>query len=74
MYERGVFELTITTRKLRVEMARQKLDADRYIVDGKLALDHDDIPIVLKLIDEKLYQGWLTETPWDVGARSKRSI
>lgn len=73
MYERGVFERTITTAKLRAEMARQKLDADRFIVDGKLAVDDDDIPIVLKLIDEKLYQGWLTETPWDVGTRSKRA-
>jgi hypothetical protein len=73
MYERGVFERTITTAKLRAEMAHQKLDADRLIVDGKLALDDEDIPIVLKLIDEKLYEGWLTETPWDVGTRSKRS-
>ncbi len=73
MYERGVFERTITTTNLRTEMTRQKLDADRYIVDGKLALDDDDIPIVLKLIDEKLYQGWLTETSWDVDTRSKRS-
>lgn len=73
MYERGVFERTITTAKLRAEMVQQKLDADRFIVDGKLALDDDDIPIVLKLIDEKLYRGWLTETPWDVATRSKRS-
>jgi hypothetical protein len=73
MYERGVFELTITTTKLRAEMTRQRLDADRYIVEGKLSLDDNDIPIVLKLIDEKLYRGWLTETPWDVGTRSKRS-
>lgn len=73
LYERGVFEMTLDTEKLRSEMERQRLDASRLLVDGKLVLGDEDIPVVLKLIDEKLYTGWLTETPWDVGSRSKRS-
>ncbi len=73
MHERGVFQHTFTTAMLRAEMNRQKLDSKRLIVKGKLALTDEDIPVVLKLIDEKLYQGWITETDWDVATRSKRS-
>ncbi len=73
LYERGVFEVSFETAALRKEMRRQNLDADRLIANGKLVLDEADIPIVLKLIDEKLYRGWMTETPWDVGTRSKRA-
>jgi len=73
LYERGVFGLEFTTTALRAEMKRQNLDVNRMIVKGKLVLDDADIPVVLKLIDEKLYTGWLTETPWDVTTRSKRT-
>jgi len=73
LYERGVFEMTFKTTALRKEMAQQNLDADRLIANGKLVLDDADIPVVLKLIDEKLSKGWLTGTPWEIGTRSKRS-
>lgn len=73
LYERGIFELDFKTTALCTEMKRQNLDVSRMIVNGKLVLDDADIPVVLKLIDEKLYKGWLTETPWDVGTRSKRA-
>jgi hypothetical protein len=54
-------------------MKRQNLDVGRMIVNAKLVLGDADIPVVLKLIDEKLYTGWHSETPWDVGTRSKRA-
>jgi hypothetical protein len=73
LYERGVFGLTFTTDALRVEMERQRLDAGRMIIGGKLSLTDTDIPVVLKLLDEKLYTGWYTETPWDVATRTRRS-
>lgn len=73
LYERGAFEKPLDISKLRDELTRQSLDVDRLLVDNQLVLADDDIPVVLKLIDEKLYTGWLTGTPWDVGTRSKRS-
>ncbi|MDA8354999.1 MAG: hypothetical protein M0Z95_01560 [Actinomycetota bacterium] len=72
MYERGVFNRAFDVATLRAEMEHQNLDAARMLVNGQLILDDDDIPTVLKVIDEKLYRGWHTDTPWDVGTRSKR--
>ena len=73
LYEHGVSAVAFDTSALRDEMQRQRLDAGRMIVNGKLSLGDADIPIVLKLLDEKLYTGWHTATPWDVGTRSRRS-
>jgi hypothetical protein len=73
LYERGIFQTPFTEAALRTEMRRQNLEVERLLVNGKLALDETDIPVVLKLIDEKLYKGWVTATPWDVGTRSKRA-
>ncbi len=72
MYERGVFGRAFTAAELRAEMKVQKLDVNRMIVKGQLVLDDTDVPIVLKLIDEKLYTGWHSSTSWDVGTRSRR--
>ena len=73
LYERGVFRMTFDIAGLRKEMKRQNLDITRLIANGRLALDDADIPTVLKLVDEKLYKGWMTETAWDVGTRSRRT-
>jgi len=40
--------------------------------NDQLVIQDDDIPIRLKLIDEKLYTGWSTNKKWDVGTRSER--
>jgi hypothetical protein len=72
LFERGAFTRKFETPILREEMQRQGLDVDRLVVGNKLALEEADIPLVLKLIDEKLYVGWHTATPWDVATRSKR--
>jgi hypothetical protein len=72
IFERGVGK-PFTGPELREEMKRQGLDASRLIKQGKLVLDNDDdVPEVLKLIDEKLYTGWHSGTGWDVGTRSRR--
>lgn len=73
MYERGAFSEPITIRELRKEMEQQKLDVGRLIKNGKLALADDDIPTLLKLVDEKLSVGWHTGTPWEMGTRVRRS-
>jgi hypothetical protein len=54
-------------------MERQKLDTGRFISNGQLALSDDDIPILLKLVDEKLSVGWHTGTTWETGTRVKRA-
>jgi hypothetical protein len=72
LYERGTFTRTFRPAALRREMLRQDLDASRLIVDGKLVLTEADIPVVLKLVDEKLYKGWATETSWETATRSRR--
>jgi hypothetical protein len=73
LYERGAFSKRVTINELRKEMEQQKLDVGRLIEDGKLALDDDDIPILLQLVDEKLSIGWRTKTPWVMGTRAKRA-
>ncbi len=73
LYERGAFSKRITINQLRKEMEQQKLDVGRLIKDGKLALDDDDIPTLLQLVDEKLSIGWRTETPWVTSTRAKRT-
>ncbi len=72
MYERGAFGSKFTVPALRAEMRRQDLDDNRLLQKGRLVLRDDDIPIMLKLIDEKLYTGWSTNKRWDVGTRSER--
>jgi hypothetical protein len=73
MYERGFFSETIPLSRLKSEMERQKLNTGRFISNGKLALGDDDIPTLLKLVDEKLSVGWHTGTPWETGTRVKRA-
>lgn len=72
MYERGVFDSKFTIPALRAEMQKQNIDDNRLLPNDQLVLGDDDVPIVLKLIDEKLYTGWSTNKRWDVGTRSER--
>jgi hypothetical protein len=73
MYERGVLRVKFSLPALRDELTRQGLEANRLIKNGKLVLEDDDIHGVLKVLDEKFYQGWHSQTRWDVGTRSPRS-
>lgn len=74
MYERGYFIKPIPISGLKAEMERQKLDPGSFVKNGKLALNNDeDIPILLRLVDEKLSMGWHTGTPWVMGTRSRRA-
>ena len=72
LYERGAFSTPFKVMDLRRELKAQDLDPDRLLVQGRLTLEEDEIPVVLKLLDEKLYKGWRTGTPWDVATRSPR--
>lgn len=72
LYERGALTKKFDIGSLRAEMEAQGLDADRIVTGEQLTLNESDVPLVLKLIDEKLYTGWHSETPWDVATRSRR--
>lgn len=62
----------LTVDRLRGEMVSQGLDVDRLINGKKLEVSEADVPILLKLLDETLYKGWLTEVPWEAGSKSRR--
>jgi hypothetical protein len=72
MYERGVLGTKFEVTSLRRQLQQQGLDPNRLIKHGKLVLEEDDIPDVLKVLDERLYIGWHSSTNWDVGTRAPR--
>jgi len=73
LFESGVLkERTITAAMLAEEMRRQGLDADRMVKQDKLVIEEADVPNLLKLLDEGLWRGWLTETAWEAGSKVKR--
>ena len=39
---------------------------------GTLVIEEDDVPTLLKLLDEGLWRGWLTDTRWEAGSKVKR--
>lgn len=72
LYERGYLSKTYDTTGLREEMMKEGLDADRLIKNGELVLKEADVSDILKLIDERFYQGWHSAARWDVGTRTRR--
>lgn len=63
LFESGVLkERTLTAAMLVEEMRRQDLDADRMVKHDKLVIAESDVPVLLKLLDEGLWRGWLTDT------------
>lgn len=72
LQERGFLAKTYPIDRLREKMIEVGLEHERLLAGDKLILQESDVPIVLKLIDERLYTGWHSDTPWDVGTRSRR--
>lgn len=72
MYERGMLAGKFELSALRRQLQQQGFDPNRIIKQGKLVLEEEDIPDVLKVLDERLYTGWHSSTRWDVGSRSPR--
>jgi len=73
LFESGILkDRKITAKMLADEMRRQNLDADRMVKQGKLVIEESDVPTLLKLLDEGLWRGWLTDTPWEAGSKLKR--
>lgn len=72
LQERGYLAKTYTAVQLREKMIEIGLDHERLLPGETLTLGEADVPVVLKLIDERLYVGWHSSTPWDVGTRARR--
>ncbi|MDA8046724.1 MAG: hypothetical protein M0Z30_16025 [Actinomycetota bacterium] len=73
LFESGVLkDRAITGAMLAEEMRRQDLDADRMVKEDKLVIDDTDVPVLLKLLDEGLWRGWLTATAWEAGSKARR--
>jgi hypothetical protein len=73
LFESGVLkDRIIPAAMLAEEMRRQDLDADRMVKHDKLVIEEADVPTLLKLLDEGLWRGWLTETAWEAGSKVKR--
>lgn len=69
--ERGHMN-TVTISMVRKEIKRQKLDETKLIRKGKLVFDDVDPYTLLKLINEDLFVGGLTETPFEADRKSVR--
>lgn len=72
LYERGYLSKRYTVRDLGKQLTDRGFDPEKYIHGGKLSVDDSEIPVLLKIIDEKLYPGWHSGTEWDVGTRARR--
>lgn len=74
LFESGVLkDRTITATMLADEMRRQDLEADRMVKADKLVIEEADVPMLLKLLDEGLWRGWLTNAAWEAGSKLRRS-
>lgn len=73
LFESGILtERKITITMLADEMRRQDLDADRMVKKDVLVIEETDVGVLLKLLDEGLWRGWLTQTPWEAGSKVRR--
>lgn len=72
LHERGYLAKTYAADQLREKMIEVGLEHERLLPGDTLVLSKADVPVVLKLIDERLYLGWHSATPWDVGTRARR--
>jgi uncharacterized membrane protein YfbV (UPF0208 family) len=62
----------LSVSQLRDEMTNQGLAVERMIQGQQLVLTEDDVPTILKLLDEGYWKGWLTDVAWEAGSKSKR--
>lgn len=72
LYERNYLSKKYTVRDLSKQLKDRGFDPEKYIRGGKVSIEESEIPVLLKIIDEKLYPGWHSGTEWDVGTRARR--
>lgn len=62
----------VTLEELRIEIERQGLDPDGFIIDGKLDVSKADIADMLKILNEDLFVGGLSGERFEVARKSSR--
>lgn len=62
----------VSMGRIEDEMKKHGLDADRFIVDGELVFDQADVKDILKLLNEDLFRGGLTNQDFQVDRKSPR--
>lgn len=72
IYERGHLE-EVTIGEIKKEIKRQNLDASKLIKGEELVFDDADPYTLLKLLNEDLFIGGLSKTPYAADRKSARS-
>lgn len=60
----------VTSAQLRAEFRRQGLDPNRYVTRGRLSFEPDDVPEVLRVLNEDLLTGGLSGRRFEVERKS----
>lgn len=63
---------SVSIGQVRSELERYGLEVDRYIVDGKLRFDRADARDIMKLLNEDLFRGGLSDQAFQVDRKSPR--
>lgn len=64
----------VTITRVRRHIRQQGLDPSTLIRDGKLVFDQADETTLLKMLNEDLFKGGLTDEPFTVDRKSRRSV
>lgn len=54
------------------ELSKWGVDRTTAVQDGALVLTESEVSILVKLLDERLYEGWHSGTGWEAATRSRR--
>lgn len=63
---------SISIDQVKDEMKRHDLNVEKFIVDGQLVFDRADLKDILKLLNEDLFRGGLTDQDFQVDRKSPR--
>ncbi|HEX5119305.1 MAG TPA: hypothetical protein VFW65_29290 [Pseudonocardiaceae bacterium] len=63
---------TVSMNQIKDEMRKHHIDARKFIVNGKLVFDRADVRDIIKLLNEDLFLGGLTNQDFQVDRKSPR--
>lgn len=72
IFERGHLK-NVTMDNVIAEIKKQKLDESKLVKKGQLVFDDAEPYTLLKLLNEDLFIGGLSSTPYEAGSKSARS-
>ncbi|HLG69779.1 MAG TPA: Kiwa anti-phage protein KwaB-like domain-containing protein [Chloroflexota bacterium] len=71
IHARGALQ-NVTIQNVQNEFVAQGLNPSDYVVNGQLAIDRTNASLLLQLLNEDLFIGGLTQTPFRVDRKSAR--